>query len=154
MIENFERKRGQHADIETSLMVQWHVEMLSALVMMGISVVACRLAVGGDYTADLIQSLSVGIGFGLRDIVNDALCGTLVMMQGYGKVGTVVNIDTDKSTAEPLKHRICQVHLTHVVLIEENDAQKTDNAKVVYIVKTWSSFYNKLRYTMPVKNFE
>ena len=132
-----------HSDITTSLMVQWHVEILSSLIMLGIFIVACELAVG-DFTESLIQSLSVGIGFGLKDILGDAVYGTMVMMQGYGKVGTVVSIDTERKDNTRLAHRICQAHLTHVVLIEENS-----NNNPEYVVKTWSSFYNNLRYTMP-----
>tara|TARA_B100000424_G_scaffold270727_1_gene270910 strand:- start:1982 stop:2641 length:660 start_codon:yes stop_codon:yes gene_type:complete len=138
----------EHSDITTSIMVQWHVEILSSLVMMGIFIVACELAVG-DFTESLVQSLSVGIGFGLKDILADAVYGTMVMMQGYGKVGTVINIDTEKGDQKPSAHRICQAHLTHVVLIKVNDAQKDELHEIQYTVKTWSNFYNNLRYTMP-----
>ena len=134
----------QHSDITTSLMVQWHVEILSSLVMLGIFIVACELAVG-DFTESLIQSLSVGIGFGLKDILGDAVYGTMVMMQGYGKVGKVVSIDAkEEGQKAPLNYRICQAHLTHVVLIKEKSGDDPE-----YVVKTWSSFYNNLRYTMP-----
>ena len=142
-------KRLKHKHIKTSLMVQWHVEILAALVMLGIFVVACRLSVGSNYAAELIKSLSVGVGFGLRDLVFDALCGTLVMMQGYAKVGTVVNMDVQKTEEDvSFRHRICQVHLTHVVLIPV-DAGKLSAADTTYVVKRWSEFYNNLRYTMP-----
>ena len=169
------KKKQQHKSITTSLMVQWHVEMLSSLVMLGIFIVACELAVG-DFTENLVQSLSVGIGFGLKDILADAVYGTMVMMQGYGKVGMVVDpktkLEDENSTADSsalgvtpnlkdasstadssalaraLKYRICQTHLTHVVLIKENTA-KSDTGKTEYIVKRWSDFYNNLRYTMP-----
>ena len=146
-IQNFEDGSNdvRHADITTSLMVQWHVEILSSLVMLGIFIVACELAVG-DFTESLIQSLSVGIGFGLKDILGDAVYGTMVMMQGYGKVGTVVNIDNDTNAQDksPPAYRICQAHLTHVVLIQVNSGENPE-----FVVKTWSSFYNNLRYTMP-----
>lgn len=138
-----------HKHIKTSLMVQWHVEILAALVLLGIFVVACRLSVGSSYTAELVKSLSVGVGFGLRDLVFDALCGTLVMMQGYAKVGTVVNMDIQKTDSDTsFKHRICQVHLTHVVLIPV-DTSGLQPADITYVVKRWSEFYDNLRYTMP-----
>lgn len=144
-IQNFESNPAEtpHSKITTSLMVQWHVEILSSLVMLGIFIVACELAVG-DFTESLIQSLSVGIGFGLKDILADATYGTMVMLQGYGKVGTVLNIDTGAENKKKLEHRICQAHLTHVVLIQVNHKHNPE-----YVVKTWSSFYNNLRYTMP-----
>ena len=145
-IKRFEDPKSNdvpHSDITTSLMVQWHVEILSSLVMLGIFIVACELAVG-DFTESLIQSLSVGIGFGLKDILGDAVYGTMVMMQGYGKVGKVVSIDAENESQKTFNHRICQAHLTHVVLIKEDSGNDPE-----YVVKTWSSFYNNLRYTMP-----
>ena len=142
-------KKLKHKHIKTSLMVQWHVEILAALVLLGIFIIACRLSVGSSYTAELVKSLSVGVGFGLRDLVFDALCGTLVMMQGYAKVGTVVNMDIQKTNSDAsFKHRICQVHLTHVVLIPVN-TRGLPAADITYVVKRWSEFYNNLRYTMP-----
>ena len=102
-IKKFEKEAPKvpHSVITTSLMVQWHVEILSSLVMLGIFIVACELAVG-DFTESLIQSLSVGIGFGLKDILGDAVYGTMVMMQGYGKVGKVVSIDAKKEGEKAL----------------------------------------------------
>ena len=72
-----------YANYTTQIMVQWHVAIISSIVMMAIFIVACELAVG-DFTTTLIQSLSVGIGFGLRDSVEDAVYGILAMTQGYG----------------------------------------------------------------------
>ena len=157
-------KKELHETITTSLMVQWHVEMLSSLVMLGIFIVACELAVG-DFTENLVQSLSVGIGFGLKDLLADAVYGTMVMMQGYGRVGMVVDTETKledgedsgldeeetKATSDldrKFKYRICQTHLTHVVLIREKTAN-AGTGETEFIVKRWSNFYNNLRYTMP-----
>ena len=71
--------------------VQWHVEILSALVMLGIFTVACELAVG-DFTESLIQSLSVGIGFGLKEIMQDAVYGAMAIMQGYGAKNKIMSV--------------------------------------------------------------
>ena len=88
---------AKRAEYHAQVNVQWHVEILSALVMMGIFIVACELAVG-DFTESLIQSLSVGIGFGLKEIMQDAVYGAMAMMQGYGKKDKIMNIKPDSKT--------------------------------------------------------
>ncbi len=151
-----------HKKYETQIMVQWHVAIISAVVMMAIFIVACELAVG-DFTQSLIQSLSVGIGFGLRDLVEDALYGILAMTQGYGTKFKFTNIKASKheskdlltkqdqnttavsaetaSTTTSTGCRIYQAHLTHVVLVPCDEEIPT-----TYIVKRWSQFYNTMEY--------
>mgnify|MGYP004153712439 CR=1 FL=1 len=155
-----------HKKYETQIMVQWHVAIISAVVMMAIFIVACELAVG-DFTQSLIQSLSVGIGFGLRDLVEDALYGILAMTQGYGTKFKFTNIKASKhessdllakqdqntsaeenkvsaetaSTTTSTGCRIYQAHLTHVVLVPCDEEKPT-----TYIVKRWSQFYNTMEY--------
>lgn len=157
-----------HKKYETQIMVQWHVAIISAVVLMAIFIVACELAVG-DFTQSLIQSLSVGIGFGLRDLVEDALYGILAMTQGYGTKYKFTNIkpskhksadlltstkpkskttsedtvSTEKTTTTTTSTgcRIYQAHLTHVVLVPCDEVKPN-----TFIVKRWSEFYNTMEY--------
>lgn len=136
----------------TRITVQWHVEILSALVMMGIFIVACELAVG-DFTASLVQSLSVGIGFGLKELMQDAVYGVLAMTQGYGYKEKFMHISdkpaNDSTIPSPRGFRIYQAHLTHVVLrpCDTKSTEDTDSEKAVtYVVKRWTDFYNVMQF--------
>ena len=169
--DNVEKRAEYHGQVN----VQWHVEILSSLVMMGIFIVACELAVG-DFTESLIQSLSVGIGFGLKEIMQDAVYGAMAMMQGYGKKDKIMNIKPNNKTTVPdmtqtpvssnksrqpetqqqqqqqqqqpiiTGYRVYQAHLTHVVLRPCLSNLETD-VPVTYVVQRWTEFYNDLRFT-------
>ena len=163
-----------HKKYETQIMVQWHVAIISAVVMMAIFIVACELAVG-DFTQSLIQSLSVGIGFGLRDLVEDALYGILAMTQGYGTKFKFTNIKTSKHKStdllaknlekKPAQNEVsnannsmeqsimvqptttstgCRIYQAHLTHVVLVPCDEKETK--TFIVKRWSEFYNTMEY--------
>ena len=164
-----------HRKYETQIMVQWHVAIISAVVMMAIFIVACELAVG-DFTQSLIQSLSVGIGFGLRDLVEDALYGILAMTQGYGTKFKFTNIKPSKhKRTDLLKTKNQQAKPAQKEVSDDDDGVQQSSTvhattastgcriyqahlthvvlvpcdekeTKTFIVKRWSEFYNTMEY--------
>ena len=161
-----------HKKYVTQIMVQWHVAIISAVVLMAIFIVACELAVG-DFTQSLIQSLSVGIGFGLRDLVEDALYGILAMTQGYGTKFMFTNIKPSKHKSADLlvstkskqqddmstdakslaqaglvhdgaTNTGCRVYQAHLTHVVLVPCR--ENIPKTFIVKRWSEFYNTMEY--------
>jgi len=165
-----------YANYTTQIMVQWHVAIISSIVMMAIFIVACELAVG-DFTTTLIQSLSVGIGFGLRDSVEDAVYGILAMTQGYGTKYKFMHIVATKDKTNQKKGDILRRASTlkadaadDGAVTATKSAQPTDQdysgyriyqahlthvvlvpCKTIgdnrtYVVKRWSEFYATMEY--------
>ena len=107
------------------LHVHWHTELISGLVLTTIAVAGLEIMLG-SFVENLVQSLSVGIGFGLKELMSDVVYGFLSMAQGHCSGRKVVVKDKE--------YDITCVHLTHVTLHSGNTT----------LVRRWTNYHDDL----------
>ena len=71
-------------------------------------------ALGGDITkvTILAGAFTVGVGFGLQTVINNFVCGLILLFERPIKVGDVVQIDSDIGEVRRIGIRACVIRTT------------------------------------------
>ena len=101
-----------------------------ALILMGITYGISQLQLSAATVAAITGGLSVGIGFGLREILSNFISGTFILFERSLRPGDIVEVDGQMGTVERLSVRSTTVRtLDNEEIVVPNAAFFTDKFK-------------------------
>lgn len=92
------------------------------LITLGIVIILGYVGVNGTAVAAITGGLSVGIGFGLQQIVSNFISGILLLFEGVLRPGDVINVDGDTCQVKKLG-----IRATTVLKTSDNSEQIIPN---------------------------
>ena len=101
-----------------------------ALILLGIAYVVSQLQLSPATVAAITGGLSVGIGFGLREVLGNFISGTFMLFERSLRPGDIVEVDEQMGTVEKLSVRSTTVRtLDNEEIVIPNSAFFTDSFK-------------------------
>lgn len=101
-----------------------------ALILMGITYGISQLQLSAATVAAITGGLSVGIGFGLREILSNFISGTFILFERSLRPGDIVEVDGQMGTVQRLSVRSTTVRtLDNEEIVLPNSAFFTDSFK-------------------------
>ncbi len=101
-----------------------------ALILLGIAYVVGQLQLSPATVAAITGGLSVGIGFGLREVLANFISGTFMLFERSLRPGDIVEVDEQMGTVEKLSVRSTTVRtLDNEEIVIPNSAFFTDSFK-------------------------
>ncbi len=101
-----------------------------ALILMGITYGISQLQLSPATVAAITGGLSVGIGFGLREVLANFISGTFILFERSLRPGDIVEVDGQMGTVEKLSVRSTTVRtLDNEEIVMPNSAFFTDKFK-------------------------
>ncbi len=101
-----------------------------ALILLGLAYVVSQLQLSPATIAAMTGGLSVGIGFGLREVLANFISGTFMLFERSLRPGDIVEVDEQMGTVEKLSVRSTTVRtLDNEEIVIPNSAFFTDSFK-------------------------
>lgn len=82
------------------------------LLLLGFFVGLAALGVDLTKVTILAGAFTVGVGFGLQTVINNFVCGLILLFERPIKVGDIIQIDTDIGEVRRIGIRACIIHTT------------------------------------------
>ena len=115
------------------------------LIGVGLLAAASSIGLGANSIAAITGGLSVGIGFGLREILGNLVAGILLAFEGALRPSDIVNVDDELSVVEDLRIRSTIVRTeNNVERIIPNESFLTES------VTTYTGADRSVRMLIPV----
>jgi small-conductance mechanosensitive channel len=101
-----------------------------ALILLGLAYVVSQLQLSPATVAAITGGLSVGIGFGLREVLGNFISGTFMLFERSLRPGDIVEVDEQMGTVEKLSVRSTTLRtLDNEEIVIPNSAFFTDKFK-------------------------
>ena len=101
-----------------------------ALILLGLAYVVSQLQLSPATVAAITGGLSVGIGFGLREVLGNFISGTFMLFERSLRPGDIVEVDDQMGTVEKLSVRSTTVRtLDNEEIVIPNSAFFTESFK-------------------------
>ena len=101
-----------------------------ALILLGLAYVVSQLQLSPATVAAMTGGLSVGVGFGLREVLGNFISGTFMLFERSLRPGDIVEVDEQMGTVEKLSVRSTTVRtLDNEEIVIPNSAFFTDSFK-------------------------
>ena len=92
-----------------SLHQQLEVKTKRSVLLLGFFVALAALGVDLTKVTILAGAFTVGVGFGLQTVINNFVCGLILLFQRPTKVGDVVQVDADIGEVRRIGIRACVI---------------------------------------------
>ena len=99
-----------HSHLERGIPYAISTMLHYVILLLGFFVALATLGVDLTKVTILVGAFTVGVGFGLQTVINNFVCGLILLFERPIKVGHVIQVDADIGEVRRIDIRACVIH--------------------------------------------